>query len=211
MSGPSDLRQFEIQSVWDQKLRKHVRVAKVRCSKCPAHELIRVAGRHKMLPTEALEGLIRQRGWRPGPTRKRDVCPICSSRRQAIEKPSARKDQPMSETELKLKAEPPRKPSRDDKRLIYAAIEDVWLGEDKGYQSGCSDQTVAKGLGVPRKWVEDVRTEMFGEVAGNEDIQALAAKLDTLRSELVAFQGRMMSELDKVERAAKPLLELVSR
>lgn len=60
------------------------------------------------------------------------------------------------------KTEAPRQPTREDKRRIMAELQEVYLGEDRGYASGKSDDTVAKDLNLPRAWVSDIREDFFG-------------------------------------------------
>jgi hypothetical protein len=66
--------------------------------------------------------------------------------------------------------EPPRNMTRDDRRIIISKLDAVYLDAKRGYDAGWSDQKVATDLGVPRKWVEDIRAENFGDVGTNEEM-----------------------------------------
>lgn len=68
--------------------------------------------------------------------------------------------------------EPPREATKEDNRLIFAKLNDVYLDEKTGYSAGWSDEKVASDLGVPRAWVSRMREEHFG-TASNEEVVAL--------------------------------------
>lgn len=80
-------------------------------------------------------------------------------------------------TELENK---PREMSRDDRRVIFAKLDEVYLDEKRGYEQGWSDHRVATDLGVPRKWVETIRAENFGNIGTNEDMAAFMAEAEAL-------------------------------
>lgn len=81
----------------------------------------------------------------------------------------------------------PRQPTREDKRLIILEIENHYLGPDKGYTNGSTDESVAKGLNVPVKWVVDLREEFFGPLV-NPEFAKLAAELGQLTSRFEAHE-----------------------
>ena len=60
--------------------------------------------------------------------------------------------------------------TRDDRRIIISKLDAVYLDSKRGYDSGWSDQKVSSDLGVPRKWVETIRAENFGDMGGNEEM-----------------------------------------
>lgn len=64
----------------------------------------------------------------------------------------------------------PREMTRDDRRIIISKLDAVYLDSKRGYDSGWSDQKVSSDLGVPRKWVETIRAENFGDMGGNEEM-----------------------------------------
>ena len=200
-------KQFDVLSAWDQATCAYVPAMRVVCRKCGASDEIRVCGRNRPLPVETAVRKFRERKWQMGATRSKDVCPACHVPQTNPEPSMQTKETAMNGKPSNPKAEPPRQPTREDKRLIFAALEEVWLGEDKGYQSGHTDVTVAKGLGVPRKWVEDVRREMFGELGRNEDMVAFVDRLDVVEAQL----GKAAADLNRLLKEAAPLLELVRR
>lgn len=71
------------------------------------------------------------------------------------------------------KADPPREPTKDERRLIFGKLDQVYLDEKRGYEKGWSDARVAEDLGVPRAWVEAIRAMNFGEENASEDARQL--------------------------------------
>jgi hypothetical protein len=58
--------------------------------------------------------------------------------------------------------QPPRQIEREDRRIIFANLEEVYLNERDGYSLPWNDTAIAKDLNVPRARVEIVRNENFG-------------------------------------------------
>jgi hypothetical protein len=75
---------------------------------------------------------------------------------------------------------PPREMGRDDRRIVFAKIDEVYLGEGNGYSQGWNDEAVAKDLAIPRAWVASVREEMFGPAISVEDPKQLKQDLDAV-------------------------------
>lgn len=78
-------------------------------------------------------------------------------------------------------AEAPKEMTRDDRRIVFAKLNDVYLGEHEGYSAGWTDAKVADDLGVPRAWIATIREENFGPVRENEASVALRAELKRLQ------------------------------
>lgn len=115
----------------------------------------------------------------------------------------------------KPKAEPPRMMSRDDRRIIFAKLSDVYVDEKVGYAQGWSDHRVATDLGVPRKWVEDIRKENFGDVAINEDMEQFRREAEALLAEarekldaIRHLQNTMQGMVDALENSRKSEADL---
>jgi hypothetical protein len=110
------------------------------------------------------------------------------------------------ESALAPASQTPRQPTREDKRLIILEIENHYLGPDKGYTSGSTDESVAKGLNVPVKWVADLREEFFGPLV-NPEIGKLNGEVASLLTRLDAHEreGReIRTKLNDIkERLAK--------
>lgn len=138
--------------------------------------------------------------------------PVLITPREAISMVHATQP-PMKEKPVMLKAveaavPPPRQPSREDKRLIILEIENHYLGPDKGYSPGTTDETVAKSLNVPARWVADLREEFFGPLVNpeigklNGDVAALEARLDAHEREGRELRAKLN---DIKERLAKAM------
>lgn len=146
----------------------------------------------------AVEEKFRQRHWFIGARIKDDRCPRCheiakEARRKggsgavagAMAAAQGKKEHeefvkmtttPKPSTVTPLRAvegasqEPPREMSREDRRIIFAKLQDVYIDEKSGYADQWTDITVAKDLNVPRAWIEQIREENFGPVKSNAEI-----------------------------------------
>src|SRR5581483_6715139 len=118
-------------------------------------------------------------GWEIGNNSTRHRCPDCVKSAEA-----SRKEGMMSKAELKVVqpaapataaapvADGAREMSREDRRIIFEKLNDVYLDENRGYSADWTDAKVAADLGVPRAWVSRVREEMFGPEKSSENIRA---------------------------------------
>ena len=86
--------------------------------------------------------------------------------------------QPIAAATVAVKAVLPREMSKDDRRLIFAQLNDVYT--DAGYSGDWTDQKVATVLGCPRVWVVEVREEFFGTIKDNEQLSAFVKEADDL-------------------------------
>lgn len=120
---------------------------------------------------------FRQRGWSVGNKPRADQCQACheqanAERRTRREQITQTKETVMANAApAKPAAEPPREMGRDDRRVVFAKLNEVYLDETKGYESGWTDVRVAQDLGVPVAWVASVREENFGPARDNEEIR----------------------------------------
>ncbi len=75
-------------------------------------------------------------------------------------------------------APPLRQPTRDQKRLIVAALEDAYDTKNQRYKGTETDKGIADMLedGIMAGWVAAVREDMFGP-DGNEEMTDLAAEV----------------------------------
>jgi hypothetical protein len=83
--------------------------------------------------------------------------------------------------------EPPREMSRDDRRVVFSKLDEVYIDESKGYGNGWSDHRVAIDLGVPRAWIATIREEMFGPDKSNAEARELVQEAKALVAEMRAF------------------------
>ena len=110
----------------------------------------------------------------------------------------AAKDQQAAEAVMSTEAEKPKEMGVEDRRLIIAKINEVYVGEDVGYSSGWSDKRVADDLGCPRAWVAEVRDYAFGPARDNEDVRALVAEVKALRETGEALERSAAEVTDRL-------------
>lgn len=89
--------------------------------------------------------------------------------------------------------EPPREMSREDRRLVFAKIDEHYL--DNSYEKDWNDRRVATDLGVPLAWVQDIRDVNFGpEGLSTEQLQVVQeakALVDKLKIEANIIDGHI--------------------
>lgn len=154
-------------------------------------------------PPEAVNKRAVQKGWRLGKKPTEDRCPDC------IRREHPRKGNVVELKPTKPTAETPSKPDRDAKRIIFAKLEEVYVGEPHGYAAGWGDQRVAGDLHVPRAWVAEIRGEFFGDAKGNEEAEALLAEIEKLRPRLEAFARDRQAFVQTSERLAADVTRLL--
>lgn len=160
------------------------------CGGCGSKQHVVTSG-YSSLPDEVVQKKLVTLGWQIGRKATADRCPACV-RSTAKEK---------KVVQLKSVATPERQMTRDDRRIIFAKLEDVYEG--KGYVEGWTDKRLADDLSVPKKWVSDIRAEFFGDAADNEEIRALSEKLDQVMSEFGACKKRWEAVVASVEELAR--------
>ena len=173
--------------------------AVVRCSLCGKKEHIVSTGRSPM-PPEAVQKKLMQSGWLIGRRPADDTCPKC-----------IRKAKENKVVTLKPKPEPVREISRDDRRIIFAKIEDVYEGD--GYIAGWTDKRVAEDLGVPKKWVSDMRAEFFGDAAANEEILQFLERVETFEKkwrDAERMIAAIQADAEKLRRDADAIRKAVT-
>ena len=139
------------------------------------------------LPASMVEKKFAQKGWEVGANEKHDYCPSCVEVRRiarrtarikpispnvvSISTPAATAQQEAAKmTTIGATAEAPPEMTREAKRTIFAKLQDVYLDEERGYQSPWTDQAVAKDLGCPLAWIVQVRDDNFGPASDNSEI-----------------------------------------
>lgn len=170
-------------------------VARVVCRKCGVSESVGIHATGGLIPPPQITKKLEQRGWTIGANDQWDLCAGCTNKERVG---------PMLKVvESQAETKPPRTMGRDDRRVIFAKLDEVYLDEKRGYVSGWSDHKVATDLGVPRKWVELIRAENFGTIGTNEDMQAFLTE-----SESVLAQARAaLSEARGIREQIEALLQ----
>ncbi len=124
-------------------------------------------------------------------------CPECETKRR---RPVVAKEPTVIEITPPPVA-PTRQPTRDQKRLIVAALEEAYDVAKQRYRDGETDKTIAEMLadGIMPGWVGAVRDDMFGP-EGNEEIADLSKQI----AEWIGTADRALS------RANEAIAEMVA-
>lgn len=99
-----------------------------------------------------------------------------------------------------IKAEAPKQMGRDERRLIFEKLNEVYVDERTGYSAKWSDETVAKDMGVPRAWVSEVRDQNFGPDRNEElkaavlvECQNATVKIEKILDEVAILQKQAVA------------------
>ncbi|MGS5046041.1 MULTISPECIES: hypothetical protein [unclassified Mameliella] len=174
--------------------------AEVVCDQCGTTETVvcdyaREAGGSWAPNMGQINKKITQNGW--AILKKKHSCPKCEKERKAVL---------VTETAVKTKPQETQaapEPTKAQKREIMLALEDYYDTETERYKSGNTDQVLADLCGVMPGFVAKIREEFFGPDGGNEDIEALTARIEDLRNDVdgLMSQARDMSERAETLRA----------
>lgn len=149
------------------------RVARITCSSCGVSTAINIETSKGFLVPQAIRMKFERMRWEVGRHSNRDLCPACvlkQKEKPALKIVSSSPTPAAPAAALSPSEQPPRTMQRDDRRIIFEKLNEVYLDDKRGYDTGWSDQRVAADLGVPRKWVELIRAENFGDVGANADM-----------------------------------------
>ncbi len=140
----------------------------------------------------AAEVDFRRQGWWIGARPKQDRCPSCNAK-------GAKPDTIKSFADLRIvattpepeqmprptsEAEKPADPTREERRIIFAKLQDVYLDEQRGYDNGWTDHRVATDLAVPRAWVAAIREENFGPTRDNAELREFMVQHAKIEKEI---------------------------
>lgn len=193
----------------------------VKCGRCDVVRTVPInhfKGRERAsddLEQQFVRNKLTGEGWLIGKKESQHRCPGCYS---AIRGSQARRNEENKIVTLPVKpAEPeaPRTMSRDDKRIVFEKLNEVYVDEKTGYGPGWTDAKVASDLGVPRAWVKQIRDEMFGPEGSNEEIRATITEAQTLLND-IRVVGNTITEataplkalLDKAEQIDKRVRQI---
>lgn len=194
-------------------------VVVIRCSECPSRLEITSKSKER-LPADFVIRQADIKGWHVDKLRaSHDRCPSCqvAYRRRSTTpgkitpmRPivAAHHQEPPMSTPVTTKSAPApaREMSRDDRRIIFAKLNDVYL--DSHYSAGWTDRRIAEDLNVPRAWVESVRVENFGDAGDNEDARRFIADLDAIRDDLKAFAVERQTLITRADDIAGRISKL---
>jgi hypothetical protein len=149
---------------------------------------------------------LEARGWKIGKTANSHACPKCLGDARAAASKQVVTAMPEKLTIVKAEPAPapapqqePRTMTRDDRRIIFEKLNEVYVSETVGYAPDWSDERVAKDLGVLVEWVTLIRSENFGDLECGEQF---AQKLVSLATELVEISKELNATDEKLDALA---------
>lgn len=175
------------------------RVARVVCRSCGVEHTLPIGSNGGLMPPRQIAKKLEAKGWSIGNNPRWDYCPHCATKPKK-EAPALKLVEPQPATSPS--EAPPRELTREDRRIIFQKLDEVYLDDKRGYDNGWSDQRVATDLGVPRAWVEELRRENFGDVAGNDEAKQFVDMAQALLQEARSHQ----LEAAKIRDEAQVLL-----
>lgn len=197
----------------------------ITCGQCGVKSTFKQSSGSRM-PGIAAAQYFRRHGWLVASKSKDDRCPSHAVRRKEIA-PVVKSTTPTPapeppKVEPPPKADMPKVMSREDKRLVFTSIAEVW-DDNIGYLDMATDASVAAGIGVPVAWVTQVRDDMFGPIPeanplnklveeGEALLQEVKAKVTEARAILAALAAfdvrvnsleRQLADIRKAQRGMK--------
>lgn len=168
------------------------RATEIRCGACGEKDHVINTSNNKVLPSTMVEKKFQQAGWAVGAGPAADRCPACVAKLRGP-KPALKivpKPTPVAEEVVQMQeaaAAPPPPMTREDRRVIFEKLNEVYVDEKTGYDRGWSDKRIAEDLGTKRAWVQQVRDEMFGPARDNEDVRDFVSMLTPLTNDVAAL------------------------
>ena len=101
--------------------------------------------------------------------------------------------------------EPPREPTRDQKRAIMEEISGSYDTKKQGYIGSISDHSIAHKLAVPRAWVAEIRDEFFGPAGDNEEARLIRREIDATKETLRDAERTMVTLLSEASTKLQAL------
>jgi len=180
------------------------------CGQCGTTENLGAQGLGPQIACEQLPKRAQSKGWLVGKKARDHICPACI-KSVAAKRANIQEDK-MAETKtvVPLRADPPREMSREDRRIVFAKLDEVYVNETIGYSAGWTDKLVAEDLGVPRAWVATVRDENFGP-ASNEEIETVIREVRAAAAEVRGLNGDMSAIKHKIGEYANSLAATMER
>ena len=126
-----------------------------------------------------------QMGWEQ--VKGKLFCPSCKANRKVVQ--MSQKAPPPSPSE-----EPPRQPTREQRRLIMTELTECYDTEAGRYIGDATDDQVAVLLDVMPGWVAEMRRDCFGDDGSNEAMEVTA---DAIEAEV----GKLQTVMRECEQA----------
>lgn len=198
----SRVRQFERCSTMHGGNR--VQGIEMRCGRCRTTQRKPIGSQKSFIRPgsseefQRLSNIFIRDEWIVGDRPQDDRCPACVKIDRKFDRdekhPRPQKEKPMAHSPAPvMRAEEPKPMSRDDGRIIFGKIEDVYDTNRQAYRSPWTDQKVATDLGIPRAWVENVRKQFFGPEGANPDITEALSQAQALLDEQKKLAERINS------------------
>jgi hypothetical protein len=160
------------------------------------------AGNDDDITARRVQEKFERLGWHPGKREQDDLCPECYAELNDDKPHNGTDIQPSDNANAMVVAPgpvdaevlPPAKANgmtREDRRIIFAKLEDVYDCEATGYEDGWSDGRVARYLHVPRDWVARIREENFGSFADNPELRGVINEAREIFSQIREKQGEV--------------------
>lgn len=178
MKMVSDIKGVDIRR--EQRDGMYVMAQFMKCSGCDAELRFSNATNGVTYPEEFINKKARQSGWLPKRNGKH-TCPDCKETKRVVD-------------------EAPREMSVQERRKIFREIDDCYDEANSRYVDTHTDNTIAIKLGVPRKWVEDLRNENFGPSGENTEMERVASALGRITAELTDAINGCMEAASKAEK-----------
>ena len=185
------------------------------CAKCGAKDKLPLGSKSNGYPTALVQQKMRHKGWEIGNRASADLCPDCVSGKHKKHHKTEEKE---TNVVAFIKADEPPKMTKEDRRVIFAKIDDVYVDENTGYSDGWTDSRVADDLGVPLAWVKNIREENFGEERSNaaiskqlEEAKAMLDKARKLHLDAKDELRTMMTQAEKASEILKAVNNAVSK
>jgi hypothetical protein len=202
---------------------KMVRGVLVKCRECPLVSPLHVNYMAGFTATDDevdyqfIKRKMEAKGWEISRKRDDHLCPACSNR---INPPHPPKVKPISNGKAHhMKAQTPpiktlpeavsRLMSREDRRIIFEKLNEVYLNEKVGYSGDWSDDKVATDLNVPRAWVRLIREENLGDANSNEAMAASNADVQAFFEAYRKIEPELKQLLSLAEKIEKNQAELM--
>lgn len=192
-------REFKRISVMEEKSHFPRTGYVISCSKCTATERFVANTNSGMMAPEVIARAFRVKGWHVSNSQKKDLCPKCCNGKDLNRENVVMMNREDTAPQALLgkivetaAADPPRQMGREDRRIIFAKLNEVYIDESKGYSAPWNDARVAADLNVPKAWVKDVRDQNFGPEGLSEEAREVVKAVHTMQAELTDLANEMI-------------------
>ncbi|WLA75081.1 hypothetical protein QIH77_07740 [Bradyrhizobium diazoefficiens] len=136
---------------------------------------------------------LEAKGWYVGRSRNAHRCPRCfnAAKFSAIRKAEAPQNGNAMTEKLQIVKDSMRVMTREDRRIIFEKLNEVYVNDRVGYGDYWTDEKVSVDLGVPRAWVKLIRDENFGDEVGNESIRDQIKEARDVLAQIKAIEPRL--------------------